>query len=80
MDEDLDRIKQAIADDFDEELEMQLEDDRLDELVAEGMSGPAADSIERRAYFRELFRLQHELVRLQDWVQHNKLKMLVIFE
>ena len=80
MDEDLDRIKQAIADDFDEELEMQLEDDRLDELVAEGMSGPAADTIDRRDYFRELFRLQHELVRLQDWVQHKKLKMLVIFE
>ena len=77
---DLERIKQAIADDFDEELEMQLEDDRLDELVAEGMSGPAEETLDRKIYFSELFRLQHELVKLQDWVQHKKLKMLVIFE
>jgi hypothetical protein len=77
---ELERIKQAIADDFDEELEMQMEDDRLDELVAEGMSGPADDAIDRKVYFRELFRLQHELVKLQDWVQYKKLKMLVIFE
>ena len=77
---DLERIKQAIADDFDEELEMQLEDDRLDELVAEGMSGPGEETLDRKIYFSELFRLQHELVKLQDWVQHKKLKMLVIFE
>ena len=77
---DIDRIKQSIADDFDEELEMQMEDERLDELVAEGMSGPAAETLDRKIYFRELFRLQHELVKLQDWVQFKKLKMLVIFE
>ena len=29
---------------------------------------------------RELFRLQGELVKLQDWVQHNKKKLVVIFE
>lgn len=80
MNDDLDRIKQAIADDFDEELEMQMEDDRLDELVAEGMGEADGRSIERKVYFRELFRLQHELVKLQDWVVHKQLKMLVIFE
>ena len=77
----LSRIKDEIIDSFDEELEMQLEEDRLDELVAEGMgddeTGP---SLDRRIYFRELFRLQHELVRLQDWVQYKKLKVVVLFE
>src|SRR6202008_3589137 len=29
---------------------------------------------------RELFRLQHELVRLQDWVVHKGLRVVVIFE
>src|ERR1700754_1608663 len=77
---DVERIKQAIADDFDEELEMQMEEDRLDELVAEGMSGPAEQTLDRKLYFRELFRLQHELVRLQDWVQYKKLKVVVLFE
>ena len=76
----LDRIRAEIADSFDEELEMQLEDDRLDELVAEGMDQPAAETLDRKVYFRELFRLQHELVRLQDWVQHKKLKVVVLFE
>ena len=78
--EQLERIKAEIADSFDEELEMQLEEERLDELVAEGMSGPAAETLDRKRYFSELFRLQHELVKLQDWVVHKKLKLLVIFE
>lgn len=80
MIDQLDRIKAEIADSFDEELEMQMEEDRLDELVAEGMSGPAEPTLERKTYFRELFRLQHELVRLQDWVQYKKLKVVVLFE
>jgi polyphosphate kinase 2 len=37
-------------------------------------------SVDRRTYFKELFRLQAELVKLQSWVQHNKLKVIVIFE
>lgn len=80
MEDQLSRIKDEIADSFDEELEMQMEEDRLDELVAEGMSAPAIPSLERKLYFRELFRLQHELVRLQDWVQYKKLKVVILFE
>src|ERR1700754_3603740 len=77
---DVERIKQAIADDFDEELELQMEEDRLDELVREGMAQPGDKMLDRKIYFRELFRLQHELVRLQDWVQYKKLKVVVLFE
>ena len=76
----IERIKAEIVDSFDEELEMQLEEDRMDELVAEEFSAPGRPSLDRQAYFRELFRLQHELVRLQDWVQHKKLKVVVLFE
>ena len=76
----LSRIKDEIVDSFDEELEMQLEEDRLDELVAEGIGDETEASLDRRIYFRELFRLQHELVRLQDWVQYKKLKVVVLFE
>jgi polyphosphate kinase 2 len=79
-DPDFDRIRQEISDSFDEELELQIEDDRLDELVADGLQAPGRETIDRKVYFRELFRLQHELVRLQDWVVHKKLKVLVIFE
>jgi polyphosphate kinase 2 len=75
---DLDRIKEELADSFDEELEMELDEARLDGLLEE-VPG-ARRSIDRRVYFRELFRLQHELVRLQDWVQTQGLKVVVLFE
>ena len=39
--------------------------------------GPELD---RKIYFRELLRLQGELVKLQDWVQHSKQKVVVLFE
>ena len=74
------RIRDEISDSFDEELEMEKEDDRLDALMAEQGFVPRRPAIDRRVYFRELFRLQHELVRLQDWVQHHKLKVAVLFE
>jgi polyphosphate kinase 2 len=38
------------------------------------------ETVDRRLYFKELFRLQGELVKLQSWVQHHKLKVVVIFE
>jgi polyphosphate kinase 2 len=42
------------------------------------------DSAERRAerirYFRELFRLQGELVKLQEWVAHTGQKVVILFE
>ena len=40
----------------------------------------ARDTIDRNLYFSELFRLQGELVKLQDWVVNQKLKIVVIFE
>ena len=76
---ELNRIREEITDSFDEELELQFEDDHLEALAEEGERA-GRKSIDRNVYFRELFRLQHELVRLQDWIVHNKLKVAVIFE
>ncbi len=67
-----------MIDSLDEELEMELDDERLDAML-EG--GHADDSdMDRRQYFRELLRLQGELVKLQDWVVDNRLKIVVLFE
>jgi len=75
------RMEADLVDSFDEELEMELDDDRLAALVNEaGGAGEASIGGERHKYFRELFRLQHELVRLQDWVVHKGLKVVVLFE
>ena len=76
----MDRIKQEIADSFDEELEMEIDESRLEEMLAAMEAHPEREQLERRAYFRELFRLQHELVRLQDWIVHKRLKVVVLFE
>ena len=69
-------IRREILDSYDEEWEQDLEDERLDQLGGE----PGHRELDRRFYFHELLRLQHELVRLQDWVQHHKLRVVVIFE
>ena len=41
---------------------------------------PPTQRSERRAYFEELFRLQGELVKLQDWVVGTKHKVVILFE
>jgi polyphosphate kinase 2 len=74
------RIDAEIADSFDEELEMEIDDERLAKLLDERSDRPEQETIDRRFYFKELFRLQRELVRLQDWVVHRKLKVIVVFE
>lgn len=68
------RAQEEILDSMDEELEMELDDDRLSQ------DGQTGSSMPRHLYFKELFRLQKELVKLQDWVAHQRLKLVVIFE
>jgi len=70
------RIARDLVDSYDEEIELELEDRNLEELE----SGKATDKAARQAYFRELFRLQGELVKLQDWVQNTKQKVVILFE
>src|SRR5271165_5288465 len=73
-------IDADFQDSFDEELEMELDDSRLEQFRDLKPGDEDRDTIDRSVYFKELFRLQGELVKLQDWVQHNKLKVVVIFE
>jgi polyphosphate kinase 2 (PPK2 family) len=73
------KIADEMADSLDEELELEIDDDRLDKLLSETGEQPDRDTLDRRIYFKELFRMQGELVKLQDWVQHHKKKIVVIF-
>jgi polyphosphate kinase 2 len=74
------RVEAEIADSFDEELEMEMDDERLAALLDGTDRDAEAGLVDRQYYFRELFRLQRELVKLQDWVVHKQLKIVVIFE
>jgi polyphosphate kinase 2 len=79
LDDDLlARLRADLTDSLDEELEMELDDDRLTRVLDH--QGDLARDVDRRVYFRELFRLQGELVRLQDWAVAKKLKIVVLFE
>ena len=81
LDEDvIRRIHRNARDDLDEELELEFEDQQLDR-IARGSGAPAqTDREARRAYFRELFYLQAELVKLQDWVVATRHKVVILFE
>jgi len=75
------RLRRDLEDSYDEELELELEDRKVEALAAVLSGKPdAPDRQARRDYFRELFRLQGELVKLQEWVQHTRHKVVIIFE
>ncbi|ADJ25089.1 protein of unknown function DUF344 [Hyphomicrobium denitrificans ATCC 51888] len=74
------RIEAEIADSLDEELEMELDDDRLQKLIDGKEQSDSDSALDRKVYFQELFRLQRELIKLQDWVVTQKLKVVVLFE
>ncbi|MFT8886378.1 MAG: polyphosphate kinase 2 [Acetobacter papayae] len=68
------QIRREIIDDLDEEFELSLEEE------AAGGSLDDEEKAFRRVYFRELVRLQGELVRLQDWVKATGHRLVVLFE
>ena len=83
------RVHAEQADDLDEELEMAFDDGDLSEDVDHRISrlldglldAPAgSEAADRLRYFRELFRLQAELVKLQDWVVARGVKVVILFE
>ena len=74
------RIRAELLDSLDEELEQEFDDERLASLFDEEIAHADGDALTRGAYFKELFRLQRELVKLQNWIAHTKQKVVVIFE
>ncbi|WP_447741894.1 polyphosphate kinase 2 [Variovorax boronicumulans] len=74
------RIARDLIDSYDEELELEIEDRNFDGLDPGSAASSVSDKAARQAYFKELFRLQGELVKLQDWVQHSKQKVVILFE
>ena len=74
------RLREDLLDSYDEELEMELEERNMEELQAYGQPRSADEKVARRTYFQELFRLQGELVKLQDWVVASRHKVVILFE
>ncbi len=74
------RVNTEIQDNLDEDIELELEDDELADLLSETEHLEMHGALPRQLYFKELLRLQRELIKLQDWVVAKKLKLVVIFE
>jgi len=63
------RIERDLLDSCDEELELEIEDrDPQDSMDGLDSARSPTDKQAQLTYCRELFRLQGELVKLQDWV------------
>jgi len=75
-----DWLEAELADVLDEEFELELEDAVLSREIAKIYKTRHPDLLERKAYLENLLRLQAELIRLQDWVQHSGSKVVVLFE
>src|SRR3984885_5622928 len=79
IDELISGIRRDLADGYDEELEMEIEA-RHPLPGMPSSADPSAEQDYRRNYFQQLFRLQAELVKLQDWVVASGQKVLILFE
>lgn len=76
----LDWLEAELADAFDEEYELELEDAQLSLEISKIYKDKHPDGIDRHVYFQSLIRLQSELIKLQDWVSYHKKKVVVLFE
>jgi polyphosphate kinase 2 len=73
------RLHRELLEALDEELELELEDGEREPAAASGAEDETG-KLSRRRYFRELIRLQGELIKLQDWLVTMKRKIVVLFE
>ncbi|MFC5051576.1 polyphosphate kinase 2 [Rubritalea spongiae] len=71
-------LREEYIDQFDEELEMEFGE--FDEENTDHGGSQDHSSDFRKSYFRELYRVQTELVKLQDWVVETGHKLVVLFE
>ncbi len=73
-------LEEELADTLDEEYELELDDAELSREVRRIYREKRPPTIDRKTYFRELLRLQLELINLQDWVQASGARIVVVFE
>ena len=75
-----DWLRAELQDTLDEDVELELDEAELSLEIARIYRKAHPDTIDRATYFRELIRLQSELIKLQDWVSHSGEKIVVLFE
>ena len=77
----IERIHRDLIDDYDEELEMERDD--WEKLTPDSPLRPLAHDTDKHArshYFKELFKLQGELVKMHDWIVETGHRLVILFE
>ena len=65
---------------YDEMFEAEFSEPMLPDEFWTIYKGERPDTLKKRTYFRNLLRLQMELIKLQDWVENTGSKVLIICE
>lgn len=75
-----DWLEAELQDTLDEDYELEMSEPALSIELRRIYKRKHPETLDRMVYFRELLRLQAELIKLQDWVEHTGEKLAVVFE
>ena len=75
-----DWLAAELADTLDEDYELEISEPALSMEIRKIYRKAHPPTLDRKDYFVQLLRLQAELIKLQDWVQYHKEKIVIIFE
>ncbi len=73
-------LEAELEDTLDEDFEIEFSEPMLSMEIRKLYKSQHPGMLDRKVYFRNLLRLQSELIKLQDWVQHTNSKVLILME
>jgi len=75
-----DWLEAELAEALEEDIELEMSEPALSLELRRLYQQAHPNAMDRATYFRELLRLQCELIKLQDWVVHHGERVVVVFE
>jgi len=76
----LDWLEAELQDTFDEDIEIEFAEPMLSLEIRKIYREAHPEMLDRKVYFHNLLRLQAELIKVQDWVEHTGAKVCILFE
>ena len=76
----LDWLEAELQDTFDEDIEIEFAEPMLSLEIRKIYKDAHPEMLDRQVYFRNLLRLQSELIKMHDWVQESGAKVCILFE
>ena len=73
-------LEAELQDTLDEDFEIEFAEPMLSMELRKIYRAQHPEMLDRKVYFRNLLRLQAELIKVQDWVQHTGAKVCILFE